>query len=240
MSYQITMIQKVETPHDLLVENLESNGHHVEILTEESEATRSLATKTPSAILYSIQGRGARRELAWIKCFRQSTKCPIIVALKDQPESMKDFYGAGAEIVFVGPISYHLLEDILEEALLLHGDYLVRHLRPAISHRVSTDVPVEIQHSNLTPVGKTRNLSQTGMFVEHSKDNLPEAQELKFSLFLPEERRNEGSRDGICLIEAKAKIRHKKSGGFGAEFTDLSDQAEEKLARFINTYRTQP
>ena len=59
-------------------------------------------------------------------------------------------------------------------------------------------------------------------------------------LFLPEERRNEGSRDGICLIEAKAKIRHKKSGGFGAEFTDLSDQAEEKLARFINTYRTQP
>ena len=111
---------------------------------------------------------------------------------------------------YLGMESLHNLERRARRSLRVHVEVPVRFIKPAVEQ-----------------LGRTRNLSQTGLFVV-SEINLAPGQQLELELELP----------GVPLAaSAEVVWADADSGAAGFDLGELSDEAAERLREFIDETR---
>lgn len=102
-----------------------------------------------------------------------------------------------------------------------------------IARRVPTTIPVDFKTGDTTAAGFILNLSETGLFINYTSENLKTEDILHLTFHLP-------SDDDVIEAEGKVVWLNKSGGnadtifkGFGIHFTKIKPDNSGKIAIFV-------
>ena len=208
-------------------------GFHTIIARDGNEAIQQLSSSASDIDLMildlEISQIDGFKVLKWVKDNNHQRTLPVLVITESY-----EFGNLLAELKHLGATGLTARSTSSEHLVYRVNDLLFdKKSSDRIARRVPTTIPANLSAGDTTATGFILNISETGLFINYTNENLKTGDILHLTFSLPSE-------DDAIEAEGKVVWLNKSEGntenlfkGFGIHFTKIIPEDREKIAIFV-------